>query len=207
ADARGSLRLATRASVNDDTRRALLAWAERRGVEIPSQREEDRVADMSSDEILYFAYGSNKRGFSNYKDNADILDDFVGVGVTAQALPLIVPNDPNCNNPNCPYLHRMASLLPIRGQGHRVEGEVFRITPAAVERLDKLEGFSYRRDTIEVELDGRIVSAGSYFIRNGDGPPDPDAQGPAQCVPDYPPEMGPAVPQPPPPPSPLPRAS
>ena len=154
------------------------------------------MADMSPDEILYFAYGSNKRGFSNYKDNADILGDFVGIGVTAHALPLIVPNEPNCNNPNCPYLHRMASLLPIRGQGHRVEGEVFRITPAAVERLDKLEGFSYQRETIEVEIDGRIASAVSYFIRHGDGLLDEVAQGRAQCVPRYTLEMGQAVPKP-----------
>jgi hypothetical protein len=151
------------------------------------------LATTSPSHILYFAYGSNKRDFSNYKDNADILGDFVGVGITVQPLPLIVPNEPNCNNPNCPYLHRMASLLPLRGQGQRVEGEIFRITPQAVDRLDKLEGFSYQRDTIAVELDGQVVSAVAYFRRNGEHLLDDVQQGRAQCVARYTLEMGTAV--------------
>ena len=89
-------------------------------------------------------------------------------------MPLVVQLEANCSNPNCPYLHRMAALVDVRGKGQQIQGEVFRVDRAGLKALDTLEGYSgpgdpenvYERKTIAVQLDGEIVKAFVYFAAN-----------------------------------------
>lgn len=123
-------------------------------------------------DVLYFTYGSLKKGFPNFEDHADILSDFIGDAKTRQSFPLVVPFEPSCTNPHCPYLHRMAALLDIRGKGHRIRGELYKIKIEDLEKLDKLEGYVgpnmeeniYLRKKITVLLDNDICEAYTYFI-------------------------------------------
>ena len=69
------------------------------------------LLQLSPGKCLYFTYGSLKRNFPNHEKFANILSDFVGAAVTIEHYPLVIPNEPQCDNPNCPYLHRMASLI------------------------------------------------------------------------------------------------
>lgn len=89
----------------------------------------------------YFTYGSLKRGFPNHKDQAEHLTKFVGAATTMEEYPLVVPLEPSCSNPNCPYLHKQASLVEVPGTGKRVVGEVFEVTAEDIIAFDKLETF------------------------------------------------------------------
>ena len=89
----------------------------------------------------YFTYGSLKRGFPNHADQAAHLTKFVGTARTIESFPLVVPLEPSCTNPNCPYLHKQASLVEAAGTGKRVVGEVFEVTAEDIRAFDKLETF------------------------------------------------------------------
>jgi gamma-glutamylcyclotransferase (GGCT)/AIG2-like uncharacterized protein YtfP len=122
--------------------------------------------------IFYFTYGSLKRGYPNHQSHEDVLSDFVGAGVTSLSFPLVVPDEPNCTNPHCPYLHRMPTLLDMEGVGMPVQGEVFRLDETKLKELDKLEGFIgpgnaeniYERRHIDVRVGDQVISAQVYFI-------------------------------------------
>lgn len=66
----------------------------------------------------------------------------------------------------------MAALLDIRGKGHRIRGELYRIKSEDLKKLDKLEGYIgrnmednvYVRKKITVLLDNEICEAFTYFI-------------------------------------------
>jgi len=125
----------------------------------------------------YFTYGSLKRGFPNYEDQAKHLQKFIGKATTVVSFPLVVPLEPSCTNPNCPYLHKQASLVDIPGVGKRVLGEVFEVGINDISAFDKLEGFKgvtsnqnhYSRKVITVEIEGKgTVKAYVYFSTDED---------------------------------------
>jgi len=135
---------------------------------------EDDLIDEREKTFLYFTYGSLKKGFPNHDAHADVLDDFVGQAVTRQPMPLVVPKEPFCDNPNCAYLHRMATLVDRKGTGRPIKGEVYRVTSDGLKELDKLEGFHgpgaadnvYVRKRINVLMDGVKKPAYVYVIAN-----------------------------------------
>lgn len=162
--------------------------------------------DDNDTTYLYFTYGSLKRDFPNHEDNKDVLKDFVGVGTTTQAMPLIVQKTPACNNKDCKYLHRMATMVNKKGQGRHVIGEVYRVTAQGLHALDKLEGFdekaakgdnTYVRKTTKIELKGKTVDAFCYFIENSKEYMDALARGDSEMVAEYTKEMatGPLKPE------------
>lgn len=173
----------------------LRAWAETRGLtpgahaSAPSGPEE--VADEPT--YLYFTYGSLKRGFPNHDAHAQVLGEFVGSATTRQAMPLVVQKEPRCDNPNCPYLHRMAALVDIKGRGHPVRGEVYRVTAAGLSELDKLEGYHgpastenvYLRKKITIAIGDEIDHAYAYVTANPGAHLAALENGEAEALPEY----------------------
>lgn len=130
-------------------------------------------------EIFYFAYGTLQRGFQNHDAFADELGEPLGHYRTAEPYPLIVPRRAACTNPGCRFVHRMGVLLPDRGAGVPVEGQLFAVEPGTLERLDRLEHYdpgdeaasTYLRRSVAVEpLDGDAapVEAQVYFVAAAD---------------------------------------
>lgn len=109
------------------------------------------------DHPLVFVYGTLKRGFHNHRVMAEAGGEFVCEGVTVTPFPLV---------------ERGLPFLIFRpGEGHRVEGEIYRVgDERGWERLDRLEGHPdfYQRRLIEAEgADGEIYEAWAYFIARG----------------------------------------
>lgn len=157
-----------------EIRSRLEAWAKANDA-APEERAETscRPSPAAIEETyLYFTYGSLKKGFPNHDAHKDVLGTFVGDARTRQAMPLVVQKEPGCENPNCPYLHRMAALVDIKGRGHQVDGEVYRITASDLHALDKLEGYHgpastenvYLRKKISVMVGNDIEQAYTYVI-------------------------------------------
>jgi len=144
-----------------------------------------------------FVFGSLKRGFPNHDNYAEHLGEFLGEATTRQAMPLVVPDEPFCNNPSCPYLHRMAALVRIKGRGKRVRGELYAVSDAGLAALDALEHFKgpghpdnvYVRRPIRVVHDGRGVNALTYFVRDRKTHLDALRAGKAKAVAEYTLEM------------------
>ncbi|KAL1550606.1 putative gamma-glutamylcyclotransferase [Salvia divinorum] len=97
---------------------------------------------------LIFTYGTLKQGFSNHGLIQEMTATgdaaFVGAARTLPRLPLV------CG----PY--RVPFLLNLPGRGHRVSGEIYAVSPAAVARMDELEGIGrghYERLPIQIETD------------------------------------------------------
>lgn len=111
------------------------------------------------DKPLVFVYGTLKRGFGNHGVMLDAGGEFICEGSTATAFPLVVRGLP--------------FLLFRPGEGHQVEGELFRIGSArGWDRLDRLEGHPdfYRRRLIAVDgRDGELYEAWAYFVTGEDG--------------------------------------
>lgn len=103
---------------------------------------------------LVFAYGTLKRGCHNHCLLHQIGAEFVGTGRTSLKFPLVING--------LPY------LLGQPGQGHRVEGEIYRVPTAEGWRaLDRLEGhprFYQRRLTDISGDDHETYSAWVYFL-------------------------------------------
>ncbi len=177
-------------------------WAEDHGITIEPSAQDELPAQIAAT-TLYFTYGSLKRGFPNHEAHADILTDFVGEAVTRQALPLIVPDEPNCTNPNCQWLHRMPALVDLKGKGSPVTGEVYRLTEEAIRELDELEGFHgpgrpdnvYERKVITVRLNGELSQVQTYFIADAGPQLAAWREGASAAVADYSLEMAAATPK------------
>ncbi len=103
-----------------------------------------------------FVYGTLKRGFPNHHYMAGAR--FIGMASTVEAWPLVVGNQWFS-----PY------LLPERGEGHRVRGELWEVPEAMMPALDELESThlpnGYRRERISVigEGGGEHRDAWAYF--------------------------------------------
>lgn len=171
------MKLYSELAFSDDTTAALLEWYKTHSVDLPEDPDAPMEIDYDDNDTtyLYFTYGSLKRGFPNHEDNKDVLKDFVGVATTTQALPLIVQKEPKCDNEDCKYLHRMATLVDKQGEGRHVIGEVYRVTAQGLEKLDKLEGYDrnrpksenkYVRRKTKVEVKGRTETVFCYFIQD-----------------------------------------
>jgi len=138
----------------------------------PEQGRDEVFVAVNEPSYLYFTYGSLKQGFPNHDAHSAVLNDFVGPARTRQPMPLIVPKEPFCDNPNCAYLHRMATLVDQQGMGKQVSGEVYRVTEAGLRQLDKLEGYHgpdssenvYLRKKINVVVNGVMKPAYVYVI-------------------------------------------
>lgn len=111
---------------------------------------------MSPD--LVFVYGTLKRGHGNHRVMQQAGGEFVGEALTAEKFPLVVDG--------LPY------LLDRSGEGHHVQGELYRVTdPEGWIRLDRLEGHPrfYRRRVIACEVGGASVEAWTYFLQGDYG--------------------------------------
>lgn len=157
-----------------EIRTMLDAWARDHNLKIQDaeQGRDETFIAVQEPTYLYFTYGSLKQGFPNHEAHSRVLNDFVGPARTRQPMPLIVPNEPFCDNPNCGFLHRMATLVDQQGMGKQVSGEVYRVTESGLHELDKLEGYHgpgspknvYIRKKINVIVDGVMKPAYAYVI-------------------------------------------
>ena len=179
-------------------------WAMDHGVVEETGATENPLSTEPETEILYFTYGSLKHGFPNHPDFAHVLNDKVGTAITRQAFPLIVPNEPNCENPDCPFLHRLAALVDRKGMGQQVHGEVYRVTESGLLELDQLEGYKgpghpdnfYDRKSTSVLLNGKLTTVQVYFISDAQAQIDAWQQGGSTSVGEYTLEMAKAIPKP-----------
>ncbi len=177
-DASSCIQFVQSIDVSKEIRSMLDEWAQKNEVSLPDAdvEDEDDFVDVEETTYLYFTYGSLKRGFPNHEAHADTLKNFVGSAKTRQPMPLIVPKEPFCDNPNCAYLHRMAVLVDQKGTGLPVNGEVYRVTSEGLKELDKLEGYHgagssenvYLRKKINIFLNGEVKPAFVYVIANPD---------------------------------------
>jgi hypothetical protein len=120
----------------------------------------------------YFAYGTTQAGFVHHRRRAELLGEPLGRFRTVTAHAIVVPRRAACSNPGCQYVHRMAALVaglaPLRA-----EGDLFRVSGAALAELDLLETGSatsagpYVRAALDVvALDGsRSLIAQGYLAR------------------------------------------
>jgi RimJ/RimL family protein N-acetyltransferase/gamma-glutamylcyclotransferase (GGCT)/AIG2-like uncharacterized protein YtfP len=124
------------------------------------------------DRVPYFAYGTTQEGFAHHRRLAGLLGEPVGRFRTVTPHAVVVPRRAACGNPGCPYVHRMAALVPARDP-LRVDGDLFLIGDEAVGAIDELETGSagragpYVREPVAVvSLDGnRSFTAMAYRAR------------------------------------------
>jgi gamma-glutamylaminecyclotransferase len=95
-------------------------------------------------------YGTLKKGFNNYYNYLSS-SKHLGSGKTKDKYPLIIQG--------LPY------LIDKKGVGHNVEVDVFKVSDAVLDSLDRLEGHPnwYRRKQIEVNVKGRTICCWVYF--------------------------------------------
>ncbi|KAK4738684.1 hypothetical protein R3W88_002381 [Solanum pinnatisectum] len=121
--------------------------------------------DTKSDSRLIFTYGTLKRGFPNHSLMENLIGGgnvvFVGEYTTVETFPLA------CGPYGIPY------LINIRGSGHRVRGELYKVNRSGLGPLDDLEGIEighYERLPVTVAGDGgETVAAEAYFAHRSFG--------------------------------------
>jgi gamma-glutamylcyclotransferase (GGCT)/AIG2-like uncharacterized protein YtfP len=87
----------------------------------------------------------------------------------------------------------MAALVEIRGKGHRIRGELYRVKTEDLKTLDALEGFEgtnmsnnvYVRKKITVLLDDKTYQAFTYFIADSESHMDAISKGKAEMINNY----------------------
>eukprot|EP00930_Biecheleria_cincta_P059888 TRINITY_DN455_c0_g2_i4.p1 TRINITY_DN455_c0_g2~~TRINITY_DN455_c0_g2_i4.p1 ORF type:complete len:1168 (-),score=209.87 TRINITY_DN455_c0_g2_i4:83-3586(-) len=132
--------------------------------EIPS-------ANVHSGEDLCFIYGDYKEGFPRH--DAGLFNFLLGMGITVQAFPLLVPKEPSCDDPACQCMHRHPTLLDRQGMGFNVKGEIYLCKKDTIKHLDVSLGYygkehpdnRHTRRLISLRLEGgKKVSAHCYFL-------------------------------------------
>jgi gamma-glutamylcyclotransferase (GGCT)/AIG2-like uncharacterized protein YtfP len=125
---------------------------------------------VSMDLVAYFAYGTTQKGFAHHRRFVDLLGEPVGRFRTVSAHAVVVPRRAACSNPGCPYVHRMAALVP-GVEPLRVDGDLFLISHEAVAVIDRLEtgegGIAgpYARELVAVvSLDGAATYAAQAYL-------------------------------------------
>ncbi|XP_070786897.1 gamma-glutamylaminecyclotransferase B-like [Enoplosus armatus] len=93
-----------------------------------------------------FVYGTLKKGQPNYYrmfDSANGKAEFLASARTTQKYPLVI-----ANKYNIPF------LLNIPGQGHRVQGEIYKVDDQMLQFLDAFEGVPtmYQRTLVKLEV-------------------------------------------------------
>ncbi|KAK4366410.1 hypothetical protein RND71_014290 [Anisodus tanguticus] len=119
-----------------------------------------------TDSRLIFSYGTLKRGFPNHR----LMENLIGAGdvicigeyTTVGTFPLV------CGPYGIPY------LINIRGSGHRVRGELYKVNSSGIIPLDDLEGIEighYERLPVTVVSGdgGETVAAEAYFAHRSFG--------------------------------------
>ncbi|KAH7854449.1 hypothetical protein Vadar_013916 [Vaccinium darrowii] len=100
-------------------------------------------------QALIFTYGTLKKGFSNH----GLLEEMMATGDASYLGPYTTVDEyPLLCGP-----FRVPFLLNFPGSGHRVSGELYAVSPAALQRMDELEGTSkghYERLPVKVESGG-----------------------------------------------------
>ena len=120
-------------------------------------------------QLAYFAYGTTQAGFPHHRRMAELLGPPAGRFRTADPHAVVVPREPACSNPGCQLVHRMAMLVPALGE-LCAEGDVILISPAALARIDALEGGAdgpYERVQVALEAadGGARLAAQAYRAR------------------------------------------
>jgi gamma-glutamylcyclotransferase (GGCT)/AIG2-like uncharacterized protein YtfP len=128
------------------------------------------VPAASAELVAYFAYGTTQRGFAHHRRLEGLLGEPVARVRTVAAHAVVVPRQAACSNPGCPYVHRMAALVPGL-EPRRVEGDLFRIPDEAVSAIDRLETGAagaagpYARASVDVvSLDGALACAALAYV-------------------------------------------
>jgi gamma-glutamylcyclotransferase (GGCT)/AIG2-like uncharacterized protein YtfP len=148
------------------------------------------------DLVPYFAYGTTQQGFAHHRRLAGLLGEPVARVRTASAHAIVVPRRAACSNPGCPYVHRMAALVP-GFEPLRAEGDLFLISPDALAVIDRLETGSaglagpYVRESVAVVSPGGVGtrSAHAYFARDRTRWQALVERGQADALPTYPREL------------------
>ncbi|XP_070711938.1 gamma-glutamylaminecyclotransferase B-like [Pempheris klunzingeri] len=94
-----------------------------------------------------FVYGTLKKGQPNYYrmfDSANGKTEFLASARTTQKYPLVI-----AGNYNIPF------LLNIPGQGHRIQGEIYKVDDRMLRFLDDFEGVPamYQRTLVKLEVE------------------------------------------------------
>lgn len=93
-----------------------------------------------------FVYGTLKKGQPNYYrmfDSANGKTEFLASAYTIQKYPLVI-----ASKNNIPF------LLNIPGQGHQIQGEIYKVDEQMLKFLDDFEGIPtmYQRTLIKMEV-------------------------------------------------------
>eukprot|EP00922_Rhytidocystis_sp_ex-Travisia-forbesii_P064490 GHVS01095821.1.p1 GENE.GHVS01095821.1~~GHVS01095821.1.p1 ORF type:complete len:271 (-),score=50.17 GHVS01095821.1:325-1137(-) len=122
------------------------------------------VVTLSSAYHYVFVYGTLKRGFRNHYNMQHSDIRYACSAVTIHKLPLYM--DPLQRNRPC--------LANVKGVGHQVRGEVYRVTSEQLKSLDEFERVPthYHRELLPLQVDrdcqgeerGRVLYAHVYFI-------------------------------------------
>lgn len=127
----------------------------------------ETVKDQVMEEFVkVFVYGTLKRGFANHyllQNNLDGVSRFVTKGHTKEAFPLVVGTD-----------GYIPFMLPLKGQGKQVYGEIYEVDSTVLYSLDELEDHPtwYERTPCEIISTekapgieaGDTVSCSAYFL-------------------------------------------
>lgn len=93
-----------------------------------------------------FVYGTLKKGQPNHYrmfDNSNGKAEFLATACTTQKYPLVIATQ-----------HNIPFLLNIPGNGHRIQGEIYKVDERMLSFLDAFEGVPtmYQRTPIMVEV-------------------------------------------------------
>lgn len=100
-----------------------------------------------------FVYGTLKKGQPNHYRMFDVTNgkaEFLASACTTQKYPLVIASK-----------HNIPFLLNIPGQGHRVQGEIYKVDDQMLTFLDAFEMVNtmYQRNLIELEVQERAGEA------------------------------------------------
>lgn len=116
--------------------------------------------------VKVFVYGTLKRGFANchlMQNGLNGVTRFVTTGLTKEAFPLVIGTDASI-----PF------MLPLKGQGKQVHGEIYEVDNNVLRVLDELEGHPtwYKRTQCEITTTdkttgieaGDVILCSAYFL-------------------------------------------
>lgn len=108
---------------------------------------------------IIFVFGTLKRGFANH-DEGMKGQLYLGEAMTVDAWPMLVAGQ-----------WFSPVMIPEKGVGHRVKGELYAVNDAALAELDRIESVhlpdGYRRYSIAVEyLDGRGGTQAFVYMKD-----------------------------------------
>eukprot|EP00930_Biecheleria_cincta_P061145 TRINITY_DN4670_c0_g2_i1.p1 TRINITY_DN4670_c0_g2~~TRINITY_DN4670_c0_g2_i1.p1 ORF type:complete len:1291 (-),score=214.94 TRINITY_DN4670_c0_g2_i1:58-3930(-) len=151
----------------------------------------------------FFVWDDLKENFP--KHDKTVLSKLVGLGISSQAFPLIVPTRARCDDPNCAIVHQHPALLDKPGMGYNIKGEVHELKPDTFKHLDVYFGYygtgnpanMHVRRLIPVRIQGgKEVHAHCYFDTAADNKMNELQDGTAECREEYTIQMAQGNPKP-----------